>query len=468
MQILHIASECAPFAKVGGLSDVVYGLAKAQKKDHQVQILLPKYDTIDTKQLKGFAPYLKPFSSQNALCQVWKGVFHNLEILLLDMQDADHLFTRGLVYGFDDDTYRFARFCRAAYDFIQHNQYSVEIVHLHDWPLALFTAFPRQAKTVLTIHNLQYQGRSSLELLHKVQIPTLAKKAFLEADYVCLLRGGITLADAVTVVSPTYLKEIMTVEGGAGLHELLQQHKGKLTGILNGIDTEYWNPRHDPLLPFCYDIPERQCQKKMNKDLLRKQLGMSLDDKPLVIAITRLATQKSPHLLQHALKRGLEKNAQFILLGAHPEPSFKKEFESMSHTLKSHPHARVFLGQDETLAHELYGSADFIIVPSLFEPCGLTQLISMRYGGIPIVRKTGGLQDTVYDLDALVAKDLKNGFTFDFPDPEGVNWALDRAVRFWFEHNRDYQSLADHVMSYDFSWEVSAKKYEDLYKKILR
>ena len=270
--------------------------------------------------------------------------------------------------------------------------------------------------------------------------------------------GRPPYSDFVTTVSPTYEKEIKTAAGGFGLDPLLIKSEKKLKGILNGIDDEYWNPATDKYVSP-YSLQNVIQGKKENKARLRKQFGLKESKGPLICAISRLVPQKGPALIIYALKKTIEKGGQFILLGTAPDPHIDAAFKSLQQELIPNKNVMIHLDYNEPLAHLTYAASDMIIIPSLFEPCGLTQMIALRYGTIPIVRKTGGLADTVIDID----NNNGNGFVFDFPDIKGVDWALERVFNFYKKD--DYSKILEESMKTDFSWNRSADEYINVYEK---
>ncbi len=325
--------------------------------------------------------------------------------------------------------------------------------------------------TVLTIHNMEHQGKctpfhltqaglkgDSFLKPEKMQDPLLP-------ELINLLKGGIEYADIITTVSPNYEQEIKTPQGGFSLDKLLLEHQNKLHGILNGIDIETWNPEKDPYLVA--NFSSKNIEKKQdNKKQLRTHFQLKEGNFPIVASVTRLARQKGPHLIKHAILRTLEKGGQFVLLASGSKDEMK-EFIELKDALKENKNVGICLDNDEMLAHLIYAGADMFIIPSIFEPCGLTQMLSLRYGTIPIARRTGGLADTVFDIDTSEKpQHERNGFTFDFPDAEGVNWALDRAINFFNNHPKKWQNLIHLGMKQDFSWVSSAKQYLNLYKEL--
>ncbi|MBY0528620.1 MAG: glycogen synthase [Rhabdochlamydiaceae bacterium] len=494
IHVIQIASELAPIAKVGGLGDVIYGLSKELVRlNHKVEIVLPKYDSIPLDKLKDLRPESPHVNLEiNGVCYshtIWSAYFEDLKLLLIESLPPANLFNRGMIYGCADDLERFSIFSAAALGFIRQREQAPDVLHLHDWPSALIAVLQQEtydkqsAKTLLTIHNLEHQAKCPPSLLtslglkqervftrDKMQDPVATNLAN-------ILKGGIIYSDAITTVSPNYQQEILTVEGGCGLHETLIAHQHKLSGILNGIDEEFWDPEKDPLLTRKYathrvreeeQLTELLAGKQENRRHLCKILSIRPSNAPLVCSITRLVPQKSPRLLKAALLRTLEKGGQFILLGTTQIPEIQQEFEQLRQDLKANPDVALIFENDETLAHLIFAAADMFIIPSLFEPCGLTQLIALRYGTIPIARVTGGLADTVFDIDTSSKPSLeRNGFTFEHPDEQGVYWALDRALKLYTDDRSSWRTLIKQGIGMDFSWRHATPQYVMLYKKLL-
>lgn len=498
MHIIHIASELAPIAKVGGLGDVIYGLSKELVKlGHTVEIILPKYDCLHYSKLEDLkVEQLELWTidgSQQFNNTIWSAKMENLQITLIEPHHPSYFFSRGAIYGQPDDIDRFLYFSRIALEYLHKKQKTADILHVHDWPTAIIPALYREVfysqglrvgGTMLTIHNLEHQGKCSPLNLNRIG---LNGEQALSADrmqdpysptLVNILKGGIAYADHITTVSPNYLKEILTPEGGCGLHLTLQKHRNKLSGILNGIDEHFWNPEVDHHLTKEYpthapmDVEKFRMTlqgKAANRKHVRTHLRMDQSKKPIVTCVTRLVTQKGPHLIKHAIDRTLEKGGQFILLGSNHHSSIHDEFVSLQKKLAGNRNVAIQLDKDEALAHLIYAAADMFIIPSLFEPCGLTQMIALRYGTVPIARMTGGLVDTVFDIDTSnKPAHIRNGYTFDFPDAAGVNWALDRAITCWKTDIRKWHNLMQNGMAIDFSWRHAAPEYLAAYQKIAK
>ncbi|XP_020554089.1 probable starch synthase 4, chloroplastic/amyloplastic [Sesamum indicum] len=487
LHVIHIAAEMAPVAKVGGLGDVVTGLSKAlQKKGHLVEIVLPKYDIMrydliqDLKALD--APIESYFDGRLFKNRIWVGTVEGLPVYFIEPHHPSKFFWRGQLYGEDDDFKRFSFFSRAALELLLQAGKKPDIIHCHDWQTAFVAPLywdlyvPKgldSARICFTCHNFEYQGAAPASDLAScgLDVYRLNKPDRMQDnsanDRVNSVKGAIVFSNIVTTVSPSYAQEVRTAEGGRGLQATLNSHSKKFVGILNGIDTDAWNPATDPLVKVQYNSNDIE-GKAENKEALRSHLGMSSANvwQPLVACITRLVPQKGVHLIRHALYRTLELGGQFVLLGSSPVSQIQREFEDISSKFKNHEHARLILKYDESLAHLIYAASDMFIIPSIFEPCGLTQMIAMRYGSIPIARKTGGLNDSVFDVDDdNIPIQYRNGFTFLKADEQGLNSALERAMYHYKNDPEGWKQLVQKDMNIDFSWGSSASVYEDLYQK---
>ncbi|XP_022870282.1 starch synthase 3, chloroplastic/amyloplastic isoform X2 [Olea europaea var. sylvestris] len=445
MHIVHIAVEMAPIAKVGGLGDVVTSLSRAvQDLNQNVDIILPKYDCWKFNNVKDFQ-FHKSYSWGGTQIKVWFGKVEGLSVYFLEPQNG--FFSVGCIYGRGNDGERFGLFCHAALEFLLQSGFHPDIIHCHDWssaPVAwLYKEHYRhyglnKARVVFTIHNLEFGAN-------------LIGKAMLNSD-------------KATTVSPTYSQE---VSGNPAIAPYLF----KFRGILNGIDQDIWDPYNDKFIPLSYTSENVIEGKRAAKEALQQRLGLKKADQPLVGIITRLTHQKGIGLIKHAIWRTLDHNGQVVLLGSAPDPRIQNDFVNLANQLHSshNDRARLCLTYDEPLSHMIYAGADFILVPSIFEPCGLTQLIAMRYGSIPIVRKTGGLYDTVFDVDhdkerAQVYCLEPNGFNFDGADAAGVDYALNRAISAWYNGREWFNSLCKRVMEQDWSWNRPALDYLELYR----
>lgn len=496
MHIVHIASELAPLAKVGGLADVLLGLSREQSwKGHDVDIIIPKYDCMDSEQVRDMSvtyfDLMSFYQGEWFHNTIWMGWVENLKVYFIDPHHPRHFFDRGCFYGCEDDIERYLYFARTALEFLFKQQISPDIIHLHDWQTAviapLYTEMYQamgynKPKVVFTIHNIEYQGKcSSSDLdkigLHGAALLTAEKlRDNFQPNTINLLKGGIVYSNFFTTVSPNYAKEVLTVEGGRGLSTTIAKYQDKFAGILNGIDYSYWNPEVDRYLPAHFSPREMPANKKDKstidkkafiKNTLRERLMLNEDHKPIVGCITRLVPQKGIDLIKHALKYTIAKGGQFVLLGSSPIPAINAEFHTLKTFYADNPDVYLMLYHQEELAHMIFAASDMFIVPSLFEPCGLTQMISLKYGTIPIVRKTGGLADTIFDID-FSEKPLneRNGYTFDFPDTVGIESALSRAIECWFHDPDKWRKLMITGMNIDFSWNKPADQYLNIYKKV--
>ncbi|KAL0694387.1 hypothetical protein Bca4012_061567 [Brassica carinata] len=444
LHIVHIAVEMAPIAKVGGLGDVVTSLSRAvQELNHNVDIIFPKYDCIKYNFVKDLQ-FNRSYHWGGTEIKVWHGKVEGVSVYFLDPQNG--LFQRGCVYGCADDAGRFGFFCHAALEFLLQGGFHPDILHCHDWSSAPVSWLFKdhythygliKTRVVFTIHNLEFGAGA--------------------------IGKAMTFADKATTVSRTYAKEV------AG-NSVISPHLYKFHGIVNGIDPDIWDPYNDNFIPVPYTSENVVEGKRAAKKELQNRLGLKSADLPVVGIITRLTHQKGIHLIKHAIWRTLERNGQVVLLGSAPDPRIQNDFVNLANQLHSThgDRARLVLTYDEPLSHLIYAGADFILVPSIFEPCGLTQLIAMRYGSVPVVRKTGGLYDTVFDVDhdkeRAQAQVLEpNGFSFDGADAPGVDYALNRAISAWYDGREWFNSLCKTVMEQDWSWNRPALEYIELY-----
>lgn len=497
MHIVHISSELAPIAKVGGLADVVLGLSRELSwKGHQVDIIIPKYDCINKEQIRELEIIQKDvmsfYQGEWYANTIWRGKVENLYVYFIESHHPRAFFERGCFYGCEDDIERFLYFSRAALEFIYKSSSHPDIIHLHDWETAIIAPLYQdiyqplgftRSKIVLTIHNMEYQGRCASHDLDYVGLNGMEyhhpdrMQDNLYPELVNLLKGGIIYSNFITTVSSNYAKEVLTTEGGKGLEFTLLKYQDKFTGILNGIDYSYWNPEIDRFLPIHYSAREKPAyeedrntihNKSQLKKILRQKLKLADDHRPLIGCITRLVPQKGIDLIKYTMQHIVEKHGQFVLLGSSPIESIQAEFERLKQMYTNHPHIHLILNHQEEMAHLIFGGTDAFIVPSLFEPCGLTQLIALKYGSVPIVRRTGGLADTIFDVDHS-ERPLKerNGYTFDYPDAVHLDAALNRALHCWSKEPKKWHQLMLNGMNIDYSWNRSSNLYLDIYKKVL-
>jgi len=468
MKILFAAAEAYPLAKVGGLGDVAGSLPKALTElGHDVRIVMPKYGSIrDVREDLG--PFSVEVGGEPREPRLRTTAIDQVPVYLID---EPALYERPKIYEYEDDGKRFAFFGRAILDALPAANWWPDVIHLNDWHSALAAAFLqtthaqdpryRQIRSVFTIHNLQHQGLFGRELFEWSGLPADAWNPEGVEFYGQLnfLKAGVVYADRVNTVSPTYAKEIQTPEFGFGLDGLLRSRAAKLSGILNGIDYDVWNPAKDPHIAQRY-TKSTIAKKAANKRALQKEVGLAVDAKaPLMGIVSRVTEQKGFDILTPVLPEMLRLGAQVVLLG-----TGEKRFEDPLATLARESTGFVAaLKYDEVLAHKIYAGSDFFLMPSRFEPCGLGQIISLRYGTVPIVRTTGGLADTVRDITA--NPKAGTGFAFEAYSEERLLDTAKRAVDLYAK-GRGWRSLQQRAMGADFSWTASAKAYEDLYAAI--
>lgn len=475
MKIVHIAAELSPPAKVGGLGDVLHGLCRALlAKKHSVEIILPKYDILDLNQVqnleildKNFEVLFGDISYENT---IWRGKVDSIPVFLIEPNYPCSFFNRKTIYGCEDDPLRFAYFSHAALDFLSKSSSPPDIIHIHDWHTALIAPLLKNiysdrlnASVVLTIHNLAYQGHSGKEILDHVGLKKNVAEKLQEAPHsktYNLLKGGIFFADHVTTVSPNYAKELLETSLGGKLTPLLQKRKKTFSGVLNGIDFGYWDPTNDPCLPTHYSRKDFSKGKARLKKHLRERLSLSDEERPLVSAITRLVYQKGTDLIKAGILRTLENGGQFVLLGSALDEKTLETFQNLKKNYANSSHIHLELTFNEELSHLVFAASDLFLVPSLFEPCGLTQMIAMHYGTVPLVRKTGGLADTVFEG--------QNGFLFGPPTSEAIGEAIERALTLWREEPETWKQLIESGMSEDFSWEKPSEAYLAIYKSLTK
>jgi starch synthase len=494
MRIIHVAAEVAPVAKIGGLGDVVYGLSReTRRKGHPTSVLIPKYDILELDEIEDLAcindHFTSTFGGKEWNNSIWKGTVGDLKVYFLESHHPARFFNRGCIYGCDDDIDRFLYFAKAALTFIKEKN-SFDVIHTHDWQTAILgplADIERKANTfippiLLTIHNMDYQGRCAPWSISQIGLnvndyysPDCMQDS-LYPEALNLLKGGIIYSDFITTVSPTYCNETKETELGEGLEKILNKNQEKYRGILNGIDFDYWNPKTDKYLPFHFSI-ENQSNSNPNltsldnkrkvKSTLRERLKLEDDHRPVVGVISRLVPQKGVEVIKHSIKSVVENGGQFVLLGSSPIPRLHDEFHRLKKDYENHPHISLNLQHQEQLAHQIFTGSDIFIVPSNFEPCGLTQMIALRYGTIPIVRSTGGLKDSVYDADNDNPDPEKGiGYTFLEPTNEAFDQALLRAITCWRQEPDKWKKMIIEGMKQDFSWRKSAEEYLELYHKI--
>jgi starch synthase len=454
LYVVHVAAEMAPIAKVGGLGDVVTALGRAvQEAGNQVEVILPRYDFFLQSPLLGGTQYETEFEWEGQRVFVSSCIVEGLRCWFIEPSNG--MFATSTVYQGASDAAKFSWFSRAALEFLLRTQRQPDIIHCHDWSTAevarnYWTNYHIyglwKPKVIFTIHNLNY-GAAAIG----------------EAAY---------YSQRFTTVSPSYAGEI-------GGHPAIASNCGKLSGIRNGIDIDIWNPETDQFLPKGYTADIVEAGKAAARKALRQRVGLTeWGDKPLVGVVTRLTKQKGTHLIAHSAFRAMDRGAQFVLLGSAPDPKVQAEFDSLAQQYGGDNAAFCF-AFDEPLSHLIYAACDMILVPSMFEPCGLTQMIAMRYGAVPVVRSTGGLRDTVFDVDTDKARaawelegstdwesdgvDQTNGFSFEGTDEGALDYAMNRALDAYYNDREWFRSLQERVMRQDWSWNKPAIDYIELY-----
>jgi starch synthase len=486
VRILFVSAEVSPIAKTGGLGDVAGSLPKALTKlGHDVVMFMPFYREAREwfeRSGESIEPALPPtqifWANWAAEATFLRAQLPGTDIPLY-LVGNDHFFNRDAIYaprydGYDDGIERYAFFCRAVITGCELLGIACDIVHAHDWHTAPLPVYLHaglrsadvfgSARSVYTIHNLNYQGNGTpaqfdaLGLHSRYWFPD----ALEHYGQVNLMKGGIILADQVTTVSPNYAREIQTPAQGAGLDGILRTLSFKLTGILNGIDVEEWDPATDPLIPKNY-VPEELTGKAASKRALLREAGLKSKPKtPLFSFVSRLVDQKGVDLLIRALSHILRAGANAVILGS-GEAHYEVALEQIGSA--NADRCRVWIGFDNALAHRIYGGSDLLLMPSIYEPCGLNQMYALRYGTVPVVRLTGGLADTVIPFDG-TNEESANGFGFVTADPANLYLAS------WlgmlnFRETRVWKHLQANGMAEDFSWERSARQYEVVYERAL-
>ncbi len=486
MFIVMITPECAPAAKVGGLADVVHGLSKELAiRGNAVEIIMPKYDCMRYDRIwgltKSYADLWVPFYSRWVHCDVYFGWMDGLKCFFIEPHLDRNFFNRGVFYGHQDDAERFAFFCRAAMEFMFKSNKRPDIIHCHDWqtalaPVLLYEMYQHlgmsHPRVCFTLHNVGHQGISGEYVLREVGLNPGALMTYdrLLDDYrrgaINLMKGGIVYSNFVTTVSPRYAQEISYTHLGMGMQRILGMHCQKLGGVLNGIDYGVWNPEIDAHIAKSYGIASLH-DKYANKEALRRHLWLRDGMKPILSFVGRLDPQKGVDLILHTVAYCLERGCQFVLLGSSPHGHINTAFWNLKRRFNDHPDCHLELGYNEELAHLIYAGSDMILVPSEYEPCGLTQIIGLKYGTVPIVRNTGGLADTVFDANyAPKPYHERNGYVFNDYNLQGLESALERAIGMWNIYPQYFRELMVNGMRCDYSWNHPGQHYLNIYNYI--
>lgn len=475
MQIVFASAECAPFVKTGGLGDVAGSLPAALvRAGAEVIVMVPKYATIKDEykaQMEHFSDFYVSLGWRNEYCGLEKLEHDGVTYMFID---NERYFARDYPYGFFDDGERFAFFSKAITESLQHLPagFECDILHCNDWQTALAPVFLREfyqglplydrVKTVFSIHNVAFQGQFSdtvmEDILGVAHIPAAASQLRCDACSINYMLGALHYADAITTVSPTYAGEIQTPEFGEGLDGVLRERSYALQGILNGIDVAGFDPATDKRIAANYTIDDRS-GKAVCKAKLQEELGLEVrDDRPLMVMVTRLTRQKGMDLVMYALDRILSGGVQVAVLGT-GDRDYEDGLRYFQNKYPGTMAARIEF--DPALSQRMYAAADMFLMPSKFEPCGLSQIIAMRYGTLPIVRETGGLKDTVIPYNEFTGEGT--GFSFSNFNGDEMGDAVFRAARLFWDNREAWNQLVTQAMSQDFSWTRSADKYLDLY-----
>ncbi len=487
MYVLMVASECAPAAKAGGLGDAVSGLSRElELRGNAVEIVLPKYAGLQYSDIWGLQPAYPdlwvPWYSEAVRCTVWFGYANGRKCFFIEPHSAANFFGRDRLYGYADDAERFAFFSKAAIEFMLRADKRPDIIHCHDWqtglvPVMLYEQYgnvmPDQ-RVCYTIHNFRHQGTSDERVLWATQLGR--REHFMDADRLGddfrfrglnPMKGGIVYSNFVTTVSPSHADEALYGDASSGLGRTLKEYQDKFRGVLNGVDYDVWNPETDPLLPAGYSVDDIG-RKHENAEALRDRFWLRKVRRPLVAYVGRLDEQKGMHLVHHALFYTLAHGGQFVLIGdAHHQDSINGHFRHLKDYLNNNEDCHLEIGYREELAHLIYAGADMLVVPSMFEPCGLAPLIAMRYGTVPVVRATGGMIDTVFDRDYSGRPPAeRNGYVFHHTDNPAIESALSRALRLWSIRPLEFRKLVANCMRADYSWARPGQEYLDIYEYI--
>lgn len=476
MQVVFASAEAAPFVKTGGLGDVAGSLPRALvAAGADVIVMVPKYGTIAseyTDRMEHVADFYVSLGWRNEYCGLERLVIDGVTYLFID---NERYFKRDYPYGFFDDGERFAFFSKAVTESLQHlpEGFQCDVLHCNDWHTALAPVFLREfyqglplyerVKTVFSIHNIAFQGQYADTILNDIlgmaHIPNAARQLRCDERSINYMQGALDYSDAITTVSPSYAWEIQTPEYGEGLDGILRRRSNVLSGILNGIDTDAWNPATDPMIHANYSASDMS-GKKACKAALQEELGLEVrDDRPLMVMVTRLTRQKGMDLVTYALDRILSGGVQVAVLGT---GDYEEPMRYFANKYPGTCAARITF--DNALSHRMYAGADMFLMPSLFEPCGLSQMIAMRYGTLPVVRETGGLRDTVAPYNQFTGEGT--GFTFANFNGDEMGDAVFRGARLYWDDHAAWDQLVQNAMAADFSWVRSADEYMNLYHNL--
>ena len=472
MKVCFIAAEAAPFVKVGGLGDVIGSLPKALRElGVDARVILPLYSSIDRERfgLKYKAYQFVDLGWRHSYCGIFETEVDGVPCYFVD---NEQYFNRDSIYGQADDGERFAFFSKAALEILPALDFKPDVVNVNDWHTALSVIyldvlksreaeFYKDMKSVLSIHNIEFQGRfNPYEMGNLFGLENKYFDALIYNGDVNLLKGAIQLADRVNTVSETYAREILDPYFSYGLDKILTVEQGKLRGILNGIDVDKFNPKTDPMIPVNYDLKTFE-DKVQNKFAFQKEMDLEVNaDIPLIGMVTRLTHQKGIDLILQASEEILKTGAQLVILGT-GDAHYESALRSLEHY--RHDRVRSILLFSNEMSAKIYAASDLFLMPSKTEPCGLSQLISMRYGTVPVVHRVGGLRDTVIPFTGVEG----NGFTFESFQAGDMMDAIYRAVTCFYQSPDEWKQIIKNNLQKDVSWEQSAKKYLDLYHEVV-
>ncbi len=482
MRVLFVASEASPFVKTGGLADVISSLPKALQRTGRAEasVVLPKYNCIDTVAHGVVQTGLGvdvPMDGRTEWADVWQSGREVPSYFIGNPRyfDRPHPYQEN-GWDYSDNAERFIFFSRAVLELCKQYNFWPNVIHCHDWHTALIPVFLRTNKsfntngmrvaTAFTVHNAGYQGRFGLEKFSQTGLPPQLldpHQGLKHGEEMNLLKGGVLYSDIITTVSPRYSEEIKSSPGGNGLEEVFKRRSKDLFGILNGIDVSEWNPATDPYLVQRYDLNDLS-GKRACKRHLQSQFGLPVrDDVPLLAAIMRLSEQKGMHLIDGIIDSLDYADVQFVLVGA-GAPMAEERARQLSNRYPDKFHAIVgdHISYDPSVVHQVEAGADIFIMPSLYEPCGLSHMFAMRYGAVPVVRATGGLEDTVQEYQTETGEG--NGFKFFDPNPDALAGTIGRAIYFYRDRKDDWLRIMRNAMTADFSWDTAAKQYLSLYE----
>ncbi len=478
--ILFVASESVPFIKTGGLADVVGSLPKSlDKEKYDVRIFIPKYGCMKQEmkdRLNYKTNFYMDFNWKNVYVGIMEAVVDGITYYFID---NEYYFSGPKPYC-DDALFeieKYAFFSKAVLSSLPLIDFKPDIMHCHDWQTGLIpvylkdhfagSEFFRDMKSIMTIHNLKFQGKWNIDTVKNITglsdyyFTNDKLEAYGDAN---LLKGGIVYADTVTTVSNMYAQEVKTEFYGEGLHGLLQAREGELKGIVNGIDYTDFNPESNPLIYNNYTVENFRKEKIKNKRALQKELGLEQDDKTMLIGIvSRLTDQKGFDLIEYMMEEMCKDNVQFAILGT-GSAQYEDMFRNFAGKYPDKVSANIYYS--EALSHKIYAASDAFLMPSLFEPCGLSQLMALRYGTLPIVRETGGLKDTVEPYNEY--EGTGTGFSFANYNAHEMLNTLRYAEEVYYNSKRDWNKMVERAMNADFSWGVSAKKYEEMYEELTK